>query len=64
MMMPRDQVNVDEGGEDVVRLHDVLDGSWMLRIVMCLKSLTHFVTEKLFPFPMERIMMVPSEHEY
>jgi hypothetical protein len=30
MTMPRDEVNADEGGEDVVRLQDVLDGSWML----------------------------------
>jgi hypothetical protein len=27
MMMPRDEVNADEGGEDVVRLQDVLNGS-------------------------------------
>ncbi len=48
MTIPRDEVNADEGGEDVVGLQDVLDGSQMLNIVMCLKILTHFVKGNYF----------------
>jgi len=48
MTIPRDEVNADEGGEDVVGLQDVLDGSKMLNIVMCLKILTHFVKGNYF----------------
>jgi hypothetical protein len=48
MTMPRDEVNANEGGEDVVRLQNVLNGSWMLNMVVCFKILAHFVKGNYF----------------